>query len=280
MILRLDAALSTGEVFPEAVYLETTPFTVAPFRTFSNTDFQNSPLVREYRTDESARRRYQDIALSSSSLPTGTYTVRVEVRSAGGGVPATGAFAIILRNPSVVELLFPFDDDHQVSSFPLFQWRYDGTRARISIFERLPGQATPEEATGGIPQLSAEVTTNSFQYPGAGVRALQPGKSYAWFVEGRALTAGGVDQVVRSPIRTFTVSSSGSGTESFATYFEELERSLGPRFKPVFDQIRAEHLTPSGSLRLDGATISTVELLRLMQLFRTRSESVLSVTLE
>jgi hypothetical protein len=213
-------------------------------------------------------------------MPAGTYTVHVDVRPTGGGAPGTGALRFVLRNPSGVELLFPFDGDQQANTFPLFQWRYDGIRSRIRVFEKLPGQTTAEEAASGVPQLVADVTSNSFQYPVAGVRTLEPGKTYVWFVEGYSRTAGGTDQVARSAIRTFTVSAGGSSSGSLASYLEELERVLGPRFAPVFDQIRSGLYAPTGELRLDGGAISTVDLLRLITLLRTQPDAVLSVTLE
>lgn len=278
MTLRLDLALGNGDVIPEAVFLTTQPFTVAPARTFTNLDLANSPLVKEYRIKNVVQEKYAEDLRSSQVLPAGTYTVNVEVFPVGQNIPQTSAFAFVLTNPTAIELVAPMDADLMVNRFPLFQWRFDGLRSRISVFERLPGQGSLEESASGVPHARAEVTTNSYQYPSAGVRTLEPGKSYVWFVEGLARTAGNTSASLRSEIRSFTVA--GEGAPGLQTSLDELERALGPKYTSVFDQIRAEHLSPTGTLRINGTAISSVDLLRLIGQFRNDPDAVLNVTIE
>jgi hypothetical protein len=122
------------------------------------------------------------------------------------------------------------------------------------------------------------VSTRSYVYPAAGVRALEAGKTYVWFVEGLVATSGGTDIVLKSPLRSFTVASTGS--PSLSTLLDELERSLDPKFKPVFDQIRSEGLSPSGGIRVNTAPITITEFLRVVSRLRGNPGSVLSVTLD
>jgi hypothetical protein len=278
MTIRLDLSLGNGDVIPEAVYLTTYPFAVAPARTFTNLDLANSPLVNEYRIKNDIKEKYAEDLRSSQVLPAGTYTVHVEVFPTGQNTSQTSAFAFVLTNPTAIELVAPLDGDQMVNRFPLFQWRFDGTRSRINVYERLPGQGSLEESASGVPHLRFEATTNSYQYPSAGVRALEPGTSYVWYVEGLARTAGNTSASLRSELRSFTVA--GEGATTMQTYLDELERALGPKYTHLFDQIRAERLNPTGTLRINGVAISSVDLLRLIGQFRNDPVAVLNVTIE
>jgi hypothetical protein len=146
------------------------------------------------------------------------------------------------------------------------------------VFEQLPNQASLEETASGIPQLSVETSANSFAYPSSGVRSLEPGETYVWFVEGLVATSGGSDLLLRSPLRSFTVAS--PGMSSLSTILDDLERALDPKYKPVFDAIRADRMSPSGGLRVNGTPVTQADLLRLIQLFRTNPDAVLSLEME
>jgi hypothetical protein len=61
---------------------------------------------------------------------------------------------------------------------------------------------------------------------------------------------------------------------------DALERALGPQYKALFDQLRAEGFTSAGTMRLDGAAISSVEFLRLVNLFQSNPDALLSVRAE
>jgi len=278
MTIHLDLSLADGSVFRDAVLMVTKPFTVAPARTFTNLDFVNSPLVDEYTIRQDVKDQYQGSIRSSQALPAGTYTVRVSVLPAGQTTPSLGSFAFVLTNPTAIELISPLDADLFVNRFPLFQWRFDGQLSWIKIFERLPGQSSLEEATTGVPHATAEVTTNTYQYPSAGVRALEPGKTYVWYVEGLARTAGNLSATLRSALRSFTVATEGQA--SWQTYLDELERALGPQYTPLFDKIRADRMLPTGVMRVDGSPIFAPDLLRLIALYRNDPDAVLKATIE
>jgi hypothetical protein len=278
MTVHLDLALANGDSYADAVLMVTEPFDVSPSRTFTNVDFVNSPLVQEFTIKQEVKDRYQGDIRSSQSLPAGTYTIRVDVQPAGQGRPETGSFAFILTNPSAIELIAPMDADQFVNRFPLFQWRFDGQLSRIRIFERLTGQISLEEATSGVPHASADVSTNSYQYPPVGVRALEPGKTYVWYVEGLARTAGNLSSAMRSPLRSFTVATEGQA--SMQSYLDELERALGPKYTALFDKIRADRLVLTGTMRVDGSAIFPPDLLRLINQFRNDPDAVLKATIE
>jgi hypothetical protein len=278
MTIEGSILLSTGESFPQALSYTTKWFAINSARTLTNLDLRDPYLKQEYHFLDQAKKRLEEIALPSGKLPAGTYTFKVTVNSERIG-SGTSTFSYVLTNPSAVELLFPFDGDAAVSQFPLFQWLYDGSTVTLSIFERLPGQVTNEEAASGTPLFSQDLTGNVFQYPGSDVRSLQPGKSYVWTVQGRVRTAGGVNQPIKGPLRSFTVAASGA-LSSGASYLAELERALDPKYKPIFDRIREDGLSPSGVLRLNGTAITAENLLRIINQIRTGSVSVESLRIE
>jgi len=275
----VSAFLADGESYPDAIDFTTKPFSVP--KTFSNVDLSNKSGVRidKWSFNEAAKNRFKDLALASGAMPAGRYTFDVTVTpyQASGG-STTKEFTIVLTNPSMVELIFPLDGDPSVSPLPLFQWRYDGPTSHISVFEKRPQQATLEEAANGIPQLAMDVSGNSFQYPSSGVRSLEPGKTYVWYVEGLAGVTGGVSQPIRSELRSFVVSA--QGTESLQSYLDDLERALDAKYKPVFDQIRSEGLLPTGVIRINGSVISVIELLDIIRELRMNPDAVQNVRIE
>jgi hypothetical protein len=283
--IRGDIALTNGRSGQDVIYMKTKPFLLDPARTLTNLDLRNPELKDLYVFDENklAALGIKGIALSGALLPAGVYTLHVTVSTILNGRPtgdvSTADIVYVFRNPSRVELLFPLDGDRAVSPFPLFQWLYDGPSSWLAIYEKLPGQQSPEEAVSGVPVLETTVDGTVFQYPSGGVRSLQPGKTYVWRVAGRALSAGGGSEDVQSSLRSFTVSRNG-GVSSLSSLLDELEQALGPRYESVFDRIREEGLTSTGSIQLNGMTITTEQLRQLIEEIRANPEAVRSVQVQ
>jgi hypothetical protein len=280
MKLTLNVSLANGESFTPASELTTRTFPVEGSRSISNLDLQKNPAYGiTYVLTAEAKRRFEELALPTGFMPSGVYTFLIEVTTERYNQSFKGSFKFVLSNPSRLELVFPTDRDRSVGQFPFFQWNYDGPRSRISIFEQLPGQLSPQEATDGVPYVTAEVTTNSFLYPSSGVRPLEPGKTYVWFVEGLLGSSGNPNSSFKSPFRSFTVSA-GGGNAAMQSLLDELERVLGPKHKALFDRIRSGALSPTGKIRVDGATINTTELVKLIGQFRNNPAGVVNVDIE
>ncbi len=275
--ITLKVTLATGEQWEDengAVKVRTRIFTIAGARTFTNLDLGLGKTIQDSTTiwNPEAKQKFLDVALPSGQMPAGTYTFFVSIfETSPETAQASDNFSFRLTNPSSVELLFPNDADRNVSQLPLFQWVFDGTQSRISIFELLPGQSSLEEATQGVPILVQEVPSTSFQYPSGGVRSLQAGHTYVWYVEGVVRALGGKSTLLKSSLRSFTVE---AGPSAASSLLDEVESSLDPKFKPVFDQIRAEGLTPTGTVRVNGAAIQITELLEILKYLRTHPDAV------
>jgi len=279
MSIEVDAMLAGGEVYPDAVVLTTEPFTINNALVITNIDLRNqTPGIDYYLVDENAKQRLEESALPGGRIPAGMYAFNVTVRPATGGSPTTVTFTIQPTNPTSLQLLFPLPGEQTANTFPLFNWFYDGPRSRISVYEQLPGQSSLEETASGIPHLTATVEANSFQYPASGSRILEAGKAYVWLVEGLSDVSGGSEVSLKSEIRSFTVSSGQTSWD--LGMLTELEGAIGPNHKAVFDQIRAEGLSPEGGMYLNGSAISPGDLLRLINLFRQNPDAVSTVGIE
>jgi hypothetical protein len=276
----LDVAMANGESFTNvSTYQTIPPFEIRGSRSVTNLDLASPLIKKTYTMDGVAKRRLEELALPTGYVPAGVYTFRVSVEVPQYKQTANKEFRFVLTNPSRVELVFPMNDDKGVGEFPLFQWMFDGPRSHIAVYEKLPNQASLEEATSGVPQLSSEVNGTSFLYPSAGVRPLEPGKTYVWFVEGIYGASGGVGSGVKSTLRSFTVAAGGTNA-ALQSLFEELEKALGPAHKSTFDQIRTNLLSPTGQLSVDGKIISVNDLVELIKKFRANPAGVIASDLE
>ncbi|MGA9117972.1 MAG: hypothetical protein WB699_01280 [Bacteroidota bacterium] len=274
--------LSSGEQWtdPPPLKIVSKSFVVQGSRTFTNLDFGPGKGIQDSSSEwnPDVKRVFQDVSLPSGQLPAGTYTFTITVREIFPVSSEAGdGFSLLLTNPSSVELFFPSDGDQHVSQLPLFQWMFDGAQSKISIFEMLPGQSSLEEAAQGVPLVTQETTTPSFQFPSGGVRSLQPGHTYVWYVEGEVRALGGRNSLLKSSLRSFTVE---SGPSAVSSLLDELELTLDAKYKPLFDQIRSEGLSFTGSIRLNGAAIQASELLEILKYFRTHPDAVQSAGLE
>ncbi len=278
MAVRAGFSIPNRGDYPIALTFGTDSFTVRGTRSVSNLDLDRTIRLISYNLDNTAKRSLEETALSSGQIPAGTYTFNVDVTYVDGSAPPGHTeFKIVLSNPTTVELISPVDDDQFANQFPLFQWLYDGPSSRISVFEKLPGQTSLEEAASGVPQFTKTTTANSMQYPSSGARILEPGKTYVWFVEGLSGVAGGTAVGRKSSLRSFTVASNGSQTLS--SLLDELARAL-PRYQSLFDELKAQGFTTAGSLHLNGTAISIADLQRLVNTLRQNPDAVTTVELE
>jgi hypothetical protein len=280
MTLRIAARLATGEVYDNAVRVETrTPhFTIPGSRSVTNLDLGNAIPIGPVQVDPEARRTFERVVLPTGRLQAGVYTFTVEVTPVSGGSPATTEFTFTITNPSTLTLLFPPTGDETVGQTPLFQWQYDGTRSRLAIFERVYASQSLEEAASGVPMLRQEVEGTSFLYPAGGARPLIPGRTYVWYVEGLTAQTGGSTASARSEIRTFTVSKGGAN--SLSELLDQLEQALGQKYSTVFTTIRSSLLQPNGEFRTNGGAAAVAEVQRIVEQIRKNPDSVISVTLE
>lgn len=282
MDVRLDlwlaVSLSTDGTFDRAVEYRSRVFTLTGPRTLTNFDLRDPALKEDFRIDAEARQELESTALPSGTMPAGMYAFNVRVTTADGSVVLGGDDErISLSNPATVDLLAPYDGEAVPTSYPLFQWRGEAASWNLAVFQRLPGQSSAEEAAAGIPHLTANVGALSFQYPSGGARALEPGGSYVWYVEGVQTLTGG-ERRFRSPLRSFTVAD-GLSTVS-PSLLDELERALPSRYQGLIAQLRRDGVSPTGLYRLNGSPITHAELMTILGTLRGNPDAVTTVVTE
>lgn len=283
MTITLNVQLAEGLQYTAAGRFISEPFTVNRTRTITNLELGRGRGIPQrqvdgYIFDEAAKQKFLEIALPSGTMPAGSYRFVVDVRAVDGSSSDDDSFTFVLTNPSSPILLSPAEGETVSDEFPLFEWQYDGARSMIAIYEQLPGQRSMEETASGTPHASATVATRSFRYPVTGARALQQGKTYVWAVTGLVGAAGGTSLSQRSALRSFTVTTNKRFSQSWI--IDELERSLPTSYKPIFDQIRAQNLSATGTFRLNGSPISVTDLLNVLNEIRSNPESVAGVEFE
>jgi hypothetical protein len=285
--IRSDLSFVSGRAEQDVMIMQSLPFDVKGRRSFTNLDLGRPGIKGQYTFDATkiSRLGIKDVALFSTRLPAGTYTLNISVYQNLNGFPSSelahGKIVFVISNPSTVELLFPTDGDAGIGQYPLFQWIYDGPQSRISVYERLSERGSLEDAASGVPQLVQEVSGTSFLYPTSGARVLQPGKSYVWFVEGLVQSAGGTIQMVRSQLRSFSVAVPGaSAAISAESLLDILERALGQKYKPVFDQLRNGEYSAIGQLTLNGVLITPEQLYPLIKRLQEDPDIVQAVRVE
>lgn len=184
-----------------------------------------------------------DAIRATSRLPDGTYAFYLTVYVLDENDASAPPFSteneytqivdyLYITNPTSVDLLSPMDGDQLVTQFPLFQWRADTRNVRLFVYEMQPGMRSPEEAITGIPHLETDpLTINQFFYPqsGSGVRALEPGKQYVWFLRGMYRTSANREEYIMSELYTFSITDPGAEGQ-MGTLLDRLERLLGGEF--------------------------------------------------
>jgi hypothetical protein len=90
--------------------------------------------------------------------------------------------------------------------------------------------------------------------------------------------SGGTDAVLRSEIRSFQLST--RNLLWISGLLDEIEKSVGPDHAEVFNRIRREGFSATGSMTLNGTPLSYSDLLPLLELLRQNAGAVTQVELE
>ncbi len=174
-----------------------TPITLNPgqVRIITNIDLSgpNSPIhVDRYDYDQAQFDRIKNVALATGKAPAGKYDFNLKCEDLNdNAVSPTASGEVTVTNPSRVDLALPINGENVTTLFPHFQWSSNVDTVILSVYEKLPSQQTAEDVVSGVPYLQTNVpgplspVPNSFNYPssGPGVRPLDKGKTYYWFVD-------------------------------------------------------------------------------------------------
>jgi hypothetical protein len=283
--------LAGGKSYPDFLVAETYPFELKPRETMvitsSDLSSENSPVALDrstYQFNEQEFEQIKSVSLATGKAPAGVYEFVLEcVNDSNNSSLGGDRGEVTVTNPSRVELVLPEDGENITTLFPHFQWSSNADTAVISIYEKLPDQQSAQDVVSGVPFLKEAVPnssspfSNSFNYPtsGPGVRPLEVGKTYYWFVEVPASSTRGGG--IQSDIWSFTIAA--PGTDSTNGLGDELLKVLSNFLSGTPYEGLISHVgTPTGDAAFDGVHITAQELIDLLQ--NTSKEKVINVTIQ
>ena len=273
-----------GETPFQIAHATIAPITLQPGETkmITNMDLSGpnpSVPVVEYTFDHAQFDRIRDVALATGKAPAGVYEFQMTCFNLSGSQISNKAIGdIIVTNPSRVDLVLPMEGQNVTTLFPHFQWSANSDSVVLSIYEKLPNQQTPQDVVSGVPFLQEEVGGNSFDYPpsGAGVRPLESGNTYYWFVDIPPSSTRG--NGIRSDIWSFTIGGiDTTGGQSFDN--EAATKALqdllnGTQYQNLLNQITILNGTSS----YDGVSLSIQDLIGILQ--NTDKSKIINVTIQ
>ncbi|MCD4773017.1 MAG: hypothetical protein K8R41_06505 [Bacteroidales bacterium] len=169
---------NTGIIFEGT----STPFTLEQNYSGPVNPGDLDPVDVEYPNDY-----YKGIFMRTGTLPAGTYTICVYVRSVNGEEMGYDCKMQIIEHASPPELINPVDETNVTEGLPVFLWlppmpMNDFVNYTIKIVELLDGQV-PTEAMEANPAfyIEEDIPATSFQFP-ISARPFESGINYAWKV--------------------------------------------------------------------------------------------------
>ncbi len=278
--MTINVRLANGDSYPDIADATTDPIPLAPgqVKVITNVDLSGSnPTIgvaeSHYNSDQVDK--LKSVALATGKAPAGEYKFVLQCLNEQNQKIAEQERTIVVTNPSRIELALPMDQGSVSTLFPHFQWSSNVDTVILSVFEKMPSQESPEDVVSGVPFLrmavpnSSSPAVGSFNYPpsGAGVRPLQDGRTYYWYVEVPASAARG--SAMRSDIWSFTVGSQDStaiaasgGGNINAAATSALKKLLSTT---AYNRFVSQIQMLTGQATYDGSQISTEELLDILK---------------
>ncbi len=243
--------------------------------------------------------------LSTGRLPADTYFFVFNLLNADNGTEFGQTIVRFnLTNPRLIELISPGDSGNSselpqvFSIYPLFRWESDMSAFKLIIAEKLPDaqdDLSPEEILqqriifkrtlridGSRPGMFAEaetVPTTMYQYPIAGARMLEEGKTYYWQVIGLVATSGAPEEIA-SEIYKFQIA--GAGGAALLTPLQQQILNLVSELDPELLKPGGElnGFIPTESVKKNGVDIGDKEIVDILSKLVNRDFDALDVAVE
>ncbi len=264
-----------GEDVQTLVSAETEPFKINFSRTLTSADLaagstsdieiKGSP----YYENKDLRDRIEKYAEKFPTAPVGQYFIEIvaySVTPTGGKGSVLGSVrkTITVRNASPeevqVNLIDPQPGATIATTLPTFSWTSPNTKATLYVYEKLPVYQSLQEAITGVPYLKQELDgVQTFTYPANAARRLEQNKDYVWFVE-VSVTTNRQTVVRQSEVRLFKIRLDNRQDQAIS----DMMNSFGGSVGGTFATLQNMGWTPSGTMTLDGKTITLDELKALV----------------
>lgn len=274
-----------GENSAEIAWARSTPLTLyrGQDRIITSVDLsgENPPVkLEDYQIIDAEFDKIKSVGLATGKAPAGEYVFTVSCLDMNDQtIPnSTTSAAITVTNPSRVDLVLPMNGENITTLFPHFQWSANADTVRLSIYQKLPNQQSPQDVVSGVPFLQQSVSGSSFNYPssGPGVRPLENGMTYYWFLDIPPSSTRGSG--LRSDIWSFTEgragASGGSSVDNDAATKALVGFLTGTQFQSLLSQIT----TLTGDASYDGSPLSMQDVIDLLQ--NMDKSKIISVTIQ
>lgn len=288
--LTINVTLANGQYYQDIADLTTNPFHLEAghMKVITNMDLSgDNPAISVESSNYNPGQveALKTVALATGKAPAGIYEFVLQCTDANNVPVSQDAVGrIVVTNPSLVELALPIDGSNVTTLFPHFQWTSNADTVILSVYEKLPSQVSPEDVVSGVPFLrlsvpnSSSPSPGSFNYPpsGPGVRPLEDGRTYYWYVEIPSSATRGSG--IRSDIWSFTIGGQDTGLAA-GNINEQITIALknflsGTSYRNLVTQIQM--LT--GQATYDGSTISAQEIIDILN--GIKNSEVTSVTIQ
>lgn len=216
------------------------------FRVPANTSMRITGAMLEPITVDKWNDQYKDILLRSGQVPTGEYTVCVEVVLAeDNSIIGTDCYdqPVDIEQLTPPMLVFPLDESDVTEGLPTFNWlpptplrEGDRISYQLRIVELL-GRQTGYDAMQSNPAFydQREITSNSLRFP-LGARRFEIGRTYAWQIRAFLVQRfGDRIPVGESEIWTFTYGTIDKGDLGGGEQDDETDLDLPRRDLPGRD---------------------------------------------
>lgn len=203
----------------------------------------------------------------ASPVPSGEYSFTIAVGASKGNAFISESATIALTNiESNVTLLGPGDefgtgsipeiDDKQ----PLITWTGGSPTYEVIVVEKTETENSFGDLLSKVPNFKDRTQGTSIQYPAAGVKPLQPGKTYvvavASIIKDFSST---VDNRKWSVPFVFKIREQQTGTQAASNQLvDSFKSAFGDQYNAAFDQLT--NAKPTGNMTLDDKAISVNDL--------------------
>ncbi len=262
-------------------------------RTLSARDFASKALTQEirilgdefYYENTSLRKRLEDRAQTTLTIPPGTYKIVLRAKNILNNVVGVGEKTIVISRSNVeevvVEIIEPKNGSTVTTLTPTFSWTTTANDVIVRIFEAGRSHRSAQDATAGArPFLTRTLTgVTTMTYPADAERKLEEGKAYVVQVSALISTNRGVVERPGKPV-VFRVSGDRVGMildKFFSTQPSDIAA--------VYSTLRSEQTQwipwkNYGAITLDGKIIGEEELEQLLQKLSQQQDLKPSISIE
>lgn len=238
-----------------------------------------------YYENTKLRKRIEDLAQATVTVPPGTYKILLRAYNALGQQVGSAEETIVISRGSVeevyVDIVEPTNGCILSTLTPTFTWTTTAQDVVLRIFEVGRGHRSPQDAISAArPILVRELSgVTTYTYPSDAERKLEYEKAYVVQVGALVKTNRGTVERPSKPV-VFRITNDRVGK-----MLEKFLSSQPSDAAAVYSALRSEPTNwvawqANGSIMLDGKIISEDELEELLNTLSQQGNTTISVTVE